>query len=645
MARTQELEAVSDSTGVQDEMLEGHGALPVEDPSGGVNAPHAATTDRCETPIPSSPDALRALEPSVLPGLARTIRRALVEVTSRTGGHLGPNLGVVELTIALHRELHSPREAIVFDTGHQAYVHKMLTGRADLTGLRSVGGISGYPAREESEHDVVENSHASGSIAWAHGIERARRMRGEPSVTAAVIGDGALTGGVALEALNEVASDIGTRTLVVLNDNTRSYAPTIGGMAGHLAALRRGDVPEGTDMFTDMGLTYLGPVDGHDLDALATALRDARGVAEDPTTAGVVLHVLTRKGAGFERAEADVVDHWHSTGPFEVQPPTEAETFPPADAPAPATTWTARLGAAVLEAARKDSRLFAISAAMVDPVGLTPMQREMPDRVLDVGIAEQLALDTAAGLAHGGMKPVVALYSTFLNRAFDQLLLDVALHNEDVTITLDRSGVTGDDGPSHHGIWDLAVAAQVPGVQLWAPRDGKRLEEALQQAIDTNGPTIVRFPKGACPEDLDAVETCPAGDVLAGDLSRPIDSLVVSIGALADRAVAAAHALSGEANVVVVDPVRALPVGDELVNVAGTARSVVTLEDGVAARGIGAALAQRLAQRSSLSCPMPPVRTLGVEQRFIPHAKRAAILADQGLDADGIAAAVRQVLS
>ncbi|WP_323374422.1 1-deoxy-D-xylulose-5-phosphate synthase [Brachybacterium sp. NBEC-018] len=592
-----------------------------------------------EVAIPADPAALRDLTPEQLPGLARTLRRRLLEICSRTGGHLGPNLGVVELTIALHREFVSPQEPIVFDTGHQAYVHKMLTGRADLPGLRSAGGTSGYPDRGESAHDLVENSHASGSIAWAHGLDRARRLAGQDGASVAVIGDGALTGGVGLEALNELAADRGSRTVVVLNDNTRSYAPTVGGLARHLAALRDGDVPAGADVFTALGLTYVGPVDGHDHEALAVALRQARRAAEDPARPGVVVHVLTRKGAGFARAESDAVDQWHATGPFALDEET--------DAPAAADTWTRRLGAAVLDAAQQDEKVLAISAAMVDPVGLTPMQEEMPDRVLDVGIAEQLALDTAAGLAAGGRRPVVSLYATFLGRAHDQLLLDLALHGEDVLITLDRAGVTGDDGPSHHGVWDLGLAAQVPGLSLWAPRDGERLAGAVRSGLATSGPSIVRFPKGACPPDLPATATIPAGDALAGDPDAPIDVLLVSVGALAGRAVEAARLLAAEqegANVLVLDPVQALPLGDALLDLASTARAVVTLEDGIAERGIGAALAVRLAARGTLSRPAPVLRTLGLAQEFVPHAKRDAILTAHGLDAAGIAGSLRRVL-
>jgi len=608
------------------------------------SAPDAdAAHPPAEVPIPADPVALRALPEERLPGLARTLRRRLVEICSEHGGHLGPNLGVVELTLALHREFHSPTDPIIFDTGHQAYVHKMLTGRAELAGLRTADGTSGYPDRGESVHDVVENSHASGSIAWAHGLDRARRLAERDGIAVAITGDGALTGGVALEALNELAADRGARTVVVLNDNTRSYAPTVGGIAQHLAALREGRVTPGQDLFTALGLTYLGPVDGHDLDALAEAAAAAREAAEDPSRSGVVLHVITRKGAGFARAESDAVDHWHATGPFALETALESEE---ATKPA-ARTWSARLGEAVLAAARTDERVVALSAAMVDPVGLTPMQQEMPDRVLDVGIAEQLALDTAAGLSAGGRRPVVSLYATFLNRAHDQLLLDLALHREDVTITLDRAGVTGDDGPSHHGIWDLALAAQVPGLSLWAPRDGTRLEEAVPAALATPGPSIVRFPKGTCPEDLPATAQLPAGDVLDGDASAPIDVLLVSVGALAGRALEAAAELARThpaLNVVVLDPVRALPLREELMDLAADARAVVTLEDGLAERGIGAALGVRLARRATLRAPGPVVRTLGVELEFIPHAKRDAILAAQGLDAAGIAASLRELL-
>lgn len=592
-----------------------------------------------EVPICPDPDALRALPKAELPGLARTLRRRLVEICSHSGGHLGPNLGVVELTIALHREFRSPQEPIVFDTGHQAYVHKMLTGRADLTGLRTAGGVAGYPDRGESAHDLVENSHASGSIAWAHGLDRAHRAAGAESAAVAVIGDGALTGGVGLEALNLLAADRGSRTVVVLNDNTRSYAPTVGGLAEHLGALRSGEIRAGEDMFTALGLTYLGPVDGHDLEALGEAMTAARAAAEDPRSAGVLVHVLTRKGAGFARAESDAVDHWHATGPF----PLEAE----AAAAASPQTWTSRFGAAVLAAARSDERVIALSAAMIDPVGLTPMQQEMPERVLDVGIAEQLALDTAAGLSAGGRKPVVSLYATFLNRAIDQLLLDIALHGEDVTITLDRAGVTGDDGPSHHGIWDLALATHVPGISLWAPRDAERLTAALPAALATAGPSLVRFPKGACPPDLPALAHLPAGEVLAGDPGAPVDILLVSIGALAGRAVAAAQDLAGthpDLNILVLDPVQSLPLGEDLLDLAGTARAVVTLEDGLCESGIGAMLGTRLAARGSLGAPGPVLRALGIRTEFIAHGKRDAILAAQGLDAAGIAKSLRDLL-
>ncbi|WP_394214706.1 1-deoxy-D-xylulose-5-phosphate synthase [Brachybacterium vulturis] len=592
-----------------------------------------------EVPIPADPGALRALSAQQLPGLARTVRRRLVEICSRSGGHLGPNLGVVELTIALHREFRSPAEPIVFDTGHQAYVHKMLTGRAELDGLRTAGGTAGYPDRSESIHDLVENSHASGSIAWAHGLDRAHRLAGADGCAVAVIGDGALTGGVGLEALNMLGADRGSRTVVVLNDNTRSYAPTVGGIAAHLAALRGGRVRAGDDVFTGLGLTYVGPVDGHDPEALADALVSARRAAAEPTSAGVLVHVLTRKGAGFARAEADAVDHWHATGPF----PLEGQ--PAASTPAP--TWTSRLGAAVLAAARADERVIALSAAMVDPVGLSPMQQEMPGRVLDVGIAEQLALDTAAGLSAGGRRPVVSLYATFLNRALDQLLLDVALHGEDVTITLDRAGITGDDGPSHHGIWDLALATTVPGLSLWAPRDAVRLDAAVPAALETSGPSLVRFPKGACPPELPALARLPAGEVLAGDPEAPVDILLVSFGALAPRAVEAAADLAadhGSLNILVLDPVRALPLGDQLLDLASSARAVLTLEDGLAERGIGAALGTRLARRATLAAPGPVLRTLGIDAEFIPHGRREAILAAQGLDASGIAASLRGLL-
>lgn len=619
---------------------------------------------------PMDPAAVRALDPSELEGLAARIRQKLVEVTAVTGGHLGPNLGVVELTIALHRAFDSPREALVWDTGHQSYVHKMLTGRWDLPGLRQRGGTAGYPARAESEHDVVENSHASGAIAWAHGIDRGHRLRGEPRCTVAIIGDGALTGGVGLEALNELAADPASRTVVVLNDNTRSYAPTVGGLAAHLQDLRASAVAPGEDAFSQLGLTYLGPVDGHDHRALATALEEARQLAEDPAAGVPIVHVVTRKGMGFTRAEQHLMDHWHSTGPFEIEEaeqslaaeedllpaatdavPASGDALAPAPVPAPTRTWTAAVGQGILEAARRDPRIIALSAAMIDPVGLTPMQEEMPERVLDVGIAEQLAMDTAAGLSRAGARPVLALYSTFLNRAVDQLLLDVALHGEDVTITLDRAGVTGDDGPSHHGIWDLALACQIPGLALWAPRDGARLRSALPTALARPGASIVRFPKGSLPEDLPAIGEIAGMDVLHGNPDTRPDALLVAVGSLASRAVEAAHRLDDERaregeqqNILVVDPLQALPLPEPLVDLAATAGAVVTVEDGVRERGIGAALGQALLSRATRTRPAPPLRTIGVQQGFPAHAKRDQILADMGMDVEGIARTLREVL-
>ncbi|WP_058233913.1 1-deoxy-D-xylulose-5-phosphate synthase [Devriesea agamarum] len=614
-----------------------------------------------------TPSALRALGAQELPQLASDLRRRLVETVSIHGGHLGPNLGVVELTIALHRTFESPREAIVFDTGHQAYVHKMLTGRTALAGLRREGGTSGYPSREESAHDVVENSHASGSIAWAHGIDRANRLSGRVACSCAVIGDGAMTGGVALEALNELGGDRQSRTLVVLNDNGRSYAPTVGGLATHLYDLRTGRIQAGQDIFTSLGLRYIGPVDGHDLDALNSALATARAgllTGEGP----MVIHVLTKKGYGYARAEQDVRDHLHATGPFPLdsepsQPAEGATSAPSADAdpgmplglddekipaPAPAntprkTTWTDVFSEAVCEAAEREPALVAISAAMVDPVGLSALEERYPDRVIDVGIAEQLAVDTAAGLSRGGAKPLLALYSTFLTRAIDQVLMDVALHREPVTFTLDRSGVTGDDGPSHHGIWDLGLACQVPGLSVWAPRDASRLRAALSSSLAlTEGPGLVRFPKGAVTEDLPAIATNEAGDTLHGDDQDPI--VLIGYGSLLTEAVEAATALAREGiRVQVIDPVQALPHREALIRRACEANVVLTLEDGVASRGVGAAFIHQLVTGVRPGQRIPLVRTLGVPQEFISHANRSSILMRCGLDAQGIADSIREV--
>ncbi|MCG7426474.1 1-deoxy-D-xylulose-5-phosphate synthase [Helcobacillus sp. ACRRO] len=616
---------------------------------------HAATPAAAPS-IPADPATLRALSAAEVDALLPHLRRSLLDIVAASGGHVGPNLGVLELTVALHRVFDSPRDPIVFDTGHQAYVHKMLTGRPDLAGLRTEGGISGYPSRSESEHDLVENSHASGSLAWALGLgmafsaDAAALSDGSRSRTSvAVIGDGALTGGVGLEALNLAVDHPHARTVFVLNDNTRSYAPTIGGLARCLSELRSGTAA--ANPFEVLGYRYIGPVDGHDVHALEAALTQARDAAGQGAVP--LVHAVTAKGRGLLAAELHEVDLWHAHGPFDI---TTAQSTPDPVPTGPGATWTDRFAATVLGIADQRDDMVALSAAMIDPVGLTPMQQAHPARVLDTGIAEQVTLDIAAGLANAGQRPLVALYSTFLTRAIDQLLMDIGLHSEPVTITLDRAGVTGDDGASHHGIWDLALAAQVPGLEVCAPRDGQRLEDALRRRLGGDeaptGPGLIRFPKGSVGPDVAAAASVPAGDVLFASsdaalacatgeaLDAEAPTLIITIGSLAGRAVAAAKTLAATgAEVLVIDPVIALPLAGPLLDLCARASAVVTIEDGVRERGIGAALRFALADRGV----QVPSAVLGVDQAFIDHAKRDAILSREGLDAEAIAEAAARL--
>ncbi|MES4833178.1 1-deoxy-D-xylulose-5-phosphate synthase, partial [Streptomyces anthocyanicus] len=453
------------------------------------------------------PRDLKALSEAELGELSDEIRDFLVHAVARTGGHLGPNLGVVELTVALHRVFESPDDRILWDTGHQSYVHKLLTGRQDFSKLRSKGGLSGYPSREESAHDVIENSHASTVLGWADGLAKARQVQGERSHVVAVIGDGALTGGMAWEALNNIAAARDRPLIIVVNDNERSYAPTIGGLANHLATLRTTDgyeralawgkdvlqrtpvvghtvyealhgakkgfkdafAPQG--LFEDLGLKYLGPIDGHDIGAVESALRRAKRF-HGP----VLVHCLTEKGRGYEPALRDEEDHFHTVG---VMDPLTCEPLGPAGGP----SWTSVFGEEIVRIGEERADVVAITAAMLHPVGLAPFAERFPDRVWDVGIAEQHAAVSAAGLATGGLHPVVAVYATFLNRAFDQLLMDVALHRCGVTFVLDRAGVTGVDGASHNGMWDMSVLQVVPGLRIAAPRDADQLRAQLREAV------------------------------------------------------------------------------------------------------------------------------------------------------------------
>ncbi len=609
----------------------------------------------------STPHDLRDLGPRDLETLADEIRTFLIRQVSRTGGHLGPNLGVVELTIALHRVFDSPRDPIVFDTGHQSYVHKILTGRRDgFAHLRQRGGLSGYPSAAESEHDWVENSHASTSLSWAEGLARAFQLRGEDRVVVAIIGDGALTGGMAWEALNNIAIQRDLRLVIVVNDNGRSYTPTVGGLATHLQGLRTDrryeqtlraiknsvkaapvvgapvyglmhgvktglkDVLAPQGLFADLGLKYLGPIPGHNLAQLEGALESARNFGGP-----VIVHVITEKGKGFGPAEQHEEDRFHAVNRID-----EVTGRPLATAQRP--TWTAAFSADLVRLGRRRPDVVAITAAMLHPTGLGAFATAFPDRVFDVGIAEQHAMTFAAGLARGGLHPVVALYATFLNRAFDQVLMDVALHRLGVTLVLDRAGLTGPDGASHNGMWDHSILGLVPGLRLAAPRDERRLADALDAAAAVDdAPTVIRFSKEAVPEPLPAVRQHGTVDVLADAPGARV--LVVGYGQFAGLAVEVGRRVGAQGiPATVVDPVWALPVSDDLVDLCGRHELVVTLEDSGVVGGLGARLAQELRERDVRT----PVHNLGIPQRFLPHASRRELLEDLGLTPQDVARAV-----
>jgi 1-deoxy-D-xylulose-5-phosphate synthase len=566
----------------------------------------------------TEPGDLRAVPPAALAELAEEIRGFLVEKVCRSGGHLGPNLGVVELTIALHRVFRSPRDAIVFDTGHQSYVHKILTGRRDgFDTLRQQHGLSGYPARAESVHDLVENSHASTALSYADGLAKARQLCGDrDGRVVAVVGDGALTGGMCWEALNNIGGTA-LPVIVVLNDNTRSYSPTTGAVAGHLRRLREGCRG---NLFRELGFAYVGPVDGHDIGAVERALRHAAAVKRPS-----LVHVVTVKGKGYPPAEGDEVDHLHAVGV--VDPETGRATTKGEP------TWTSVFAEEITALGAEHTDLVCVTAAMLHPTGLARFAARFPDRVFDVGIAEQHAVTSAAGLAMGGRHPVVAIYSTFLSRAFDQVLTDVALHRLPVTFVLDRAGVTGPDGPSHHGMWDASTLHTVPGLRLAAPRDPARLRELLREAVDTNGPTAIRYPKATAATDIHAVARMDGIDVLHRSKGLPLDVLLVTAGSTARAALDAAQELArDEIGSTVVDPRWVLPVNPTLAAMAARHRLLVTVEDGTRAGGIGAAINQAC---HDAGCS-PPVINLGLPNAFVPHGARTALLAEAGLDADGI---------
>ncbi|GLZ80111.1 1-deoxy-D-xylulose-5-phosphate synthase [Actinorhabdospora filicis] len=591
-----------------------------------------------------------------LPALAGEIRDFLVSSVSKTGGHLGPNLGVVELTMAIHRVFESPRDRVLFDTGHQSYVHKVLTGRQDgFVGLRQRGGISGYPAQDESDHDVIENSHASTVLSYADGLAKAYRLRDEDRHVVAVVGDGALTGGMCWEALNNIAARKDLPLVIIVNDNGRSYAPTIGGLADHLATLRlnptyekvldavkealgrtplvgppmfevlhavkRGmkDAVAPQAMFDDLGIKYVGPVDGHDIDAMISALERAKRFGGP-----VIVHAVTRKGFGYRPAEDDVDDCLHSPPSFDVQ-----TGLPQASG---GVRWTGVFSDELVAVADERPDVVAITAAMAIPTGVHKLAAKYPERVYDVGIAEQHAATSAAGLALGGLHPVVAVYATFLNRAFDQVLLDVAMHKLPVTFVLDRAGITGPDGPSHYGIWDLSVFSVVPGIRIAAPRDAATLREEFREAVGVDdGPTIVRFPTGSVPADIPALERTGGVDVLARGESN--DVLLVAVGAFGKLALDTAERIAGHGiGVTVVDPRWVTPVPEILADLAAAHRLVVTVEDGVRNGGFGDSLARLLRDKGVTT----PLRDFGVARDWHPYGTRQELLTDLGLTAQDL---------
>jgi 1-deoxy-D-xylulose-5-phosphate synthase len=573
----------------------------------------------------TGPADVRALSPAQLPLLAAEIRDFLISKVSASGGHLGPNLGAVELTIALHRVFRSPDDALVFDIGHQAYVHKLLTGRRlGFDRLRQAGGLSGYLSRAESEHDLVENSHASTALSYADGLARAAALSRQDRRVVAVIGDGALTGGMALEALNNIGG--GDRpVVVVLNDNGRSYAPTVGGLAVHLAALRDGAAPVGVNLFTQLGFAYVGPVDGHDVTAVEAALRRARELDRP-----VLVHVITVKGKGCLPAEADEADRMHAVGVIDPATGLPAAPLGP--------TWTEIFGEEIAELGAERPDLVCVTAAMLRPVGMYSFAMKFPDRVIDVGIAEQHAVTCAAGLAMGGLHPVVAIYATFLNRAFDQVLMDVALHRLPVTLVLDRAGITGPDGPSHHGMWDASVLGVVPGLRLAAPRDPASLRALLREAVAVeDGPTAIRYPKHSAGPDIPAMARLDGIEVLYHTVSRPLDVLLVAAGPMAAPCLGAAAELERAGlGVTVVDPRWIIPVNPSLVTMVTRHGLAVTVEDNSRGRGMGAALAHACRDQGVAT----PMHSLGLPTDFLPHGPRAELLAAAGLDAAGIARAV-----
>ena len=592
---------------------------------------------------------LRVMSPAESKKFASEIREFLIDKVSKTGGHLGPNLGVVELTIAIHRVFDSPKDVVLFDTGHQSYVHKILTGRADQFDLlRQRNGISGYPNRRESAHDVIENSHASTALSWADGISRGFSLTGQSDRhVVAVVGDGALTGGMSWEALNNLSPESDRNLVIVVNDNERSYSPTIGGLATYLTTLRaskeyerilgRGkrmlhktpvvgkyiygtlhgmkkgikDMVAPQGMFEDLGFKYLGPIDGHDISAMEKTLQIAKEFGSP-----VIVHAITEKGRGYTPAMEDMAEKFHAVGIV------DPVTGKPLKASAP--SWTNIFSEEITQIGRENSKIVAITAAMLGPTGLDKFAQSFPDRTIDVGIAEQHAVTSAAGLSYAGIHPVIAIYSTFLNRAFDQLLLDVALHNAGVTFVLDRSGITGDDGPSHHGIWDLALTGIVPNMHVGAPRDGARLKEILRQSVAIHdAPSMIRFPKGAVPLDIPALERISGTDILHRGASKQV--LLISVGSMASMAVEVANLAKEQSiEITVVDPLWVKPISPDVIAMCGQYGTVIVMEDGIKHAGIASTISEALREAGS-NCTL---HSIGIPLEFIEHSKRNEILED-----------------
>ena len=608
----------------------------------------------------NSPADLKKLSGEQLEELAEEIRTFLIDEVSRTGGHLGPNLGVVELTIALHRVFDSPRDPFIWDTGHQSYVHKILTGRKDFSGLRQKGGLAGYPQRRESEHDIVESSHASSSLSWAEGISRAFQMQDlDDRFVVAVVGDGSLTGGMTWEALNNISHDNERNLIIVVNDNGRSYAPTIGGMArflsdvrsrGYYRAFKSGTerffslfgapgkavyrgIRGGTrgflsrfanneDLYSNLDIKYLGPIDGHNMGDIERALQQAKD-----RSAPVIVHVITEKGRGYAPARNDEADQFHAVGQID---PITGEARESSDS----LSWTQVFSHEMVSLAERNTRIVGITAAMLRPTGLHAMAERFPERVLDVGIAEQHAVTSAAGLAYGGMHPVVAVYATFMNRAFDQVLMDVALHNAGVTFVLDRAGVTGPDGPSHHGMWDLSILQVVPHIKIAAPRDAKRLREELGEAVAIDdAPTVIRFPKGSVSPEVEAVRRTEDGvDVMAEAAHK--DVLLVAVGPMVHLALEVRERLAAQGiGATVVDPRWVIPVARSIIDLARDHRIVASIEDGIRVGGVGTRIRQELRAAGVDTA----VDEIGLPDEFLDHASRGEILEDAGLTSQAIA--------